>query len=462
MRILSVSTVDIAGGAERVARNLSLGYQQQGHDSRRAVGFRRGTDEDVFALPNEEYRRHGWAGFWFKQSERLAPYHYRIRGTSRLSQLSRNIAEPRRALDRWRGREDFDFPATAEILRYHPDILHAHNLHGGYFDLRYLTALSQQFPVVLTLHDMWLLTGHCAHSFDCNRWQVGCGKCPDLSIYPAIQRDATAYNWQRKHDLYKSSKLYISTPCNWLMDKVRISSLMKSAVETKVIPYGVDLSIFHPGDRAAARDRLGLPQDAYILLFSAASIRQNPFKDYDTLRNALRLVAEKMSEQGVIFLALGEDAPTEKLSENVEIRFAPFVADLPPIADYYRAADVYTHAARADTFPNAVLEALACGIPVIGSAVGGIPEQVRDIHSHEYPTGILVPVGDAEAMANAILQLVEKDFRLELGSHAVLDARWNYDLNHYVQSYLKWFSEILVGDRNTQFHEISANDFIGI
>ena len=63
---------------------------------------------------------------------------------------------------------------------------------------------------------------------------------------------------------------------------------------------------------------------------------------------------------------------------------------------YYQAADIYIHAAKADTFPNVVLEALACGLPVVATAVGGIPEQI----DHER-TGFLVPPGDAAGMAEA-------------------------------------------------------------
>ena len=50
-------------------------------------------------------------------------------------------------------------------------------------------------PVALTLHDEWLLTGHCAYTLGCERWRIGCGRCPDLTIYPAIRRDSTAENF---------------------------------------------------------------------------------------------------------------------------------------------------------------------------------------------------------------------------------------------------------------------------
>ncbi len=112
-----------------------------------------------------------------------------------MARFFQSMAEPARVLDRRRGVEDFRFPAAwrlAELAPRRPQIVHAHNLHGNYFDLRALPALCQAAPLVLTLHDAWLLAGHCAHSMGCERWRTGCGNCPDLGVYPAVRRDATA------------------------------------------------------------------------------------------------------------------------------------------------------------------------------------------------------------------------------------------------------------------------------
>ena len=97
---------------------------------------------------------------------------------------------------------------------------------------------------------------------------------------------------------------------------------------------------------------------------------------------------------------LGEASPPERIGD-VEIRFVPYLKDPRKVARYYQAADLYLHPARADTFPTTILEALACGIPVVATAVGGIPEQVM-----EGQTGFLVPVGDARALARRVIDLL--------------------------------------------------------
>ncbi len=352
--------------------------------------------------------------------------------------LSR-LGDLRNEIDRWRGHELFHYPGTRKLLRlppFAPQLVHAHNLHRDYFDLRFLPELSRRVPLVITLHDAWLTTGHCAHSFECERWEIGCGECPDLTIPPAIERDETAFNFQRKRALYAQSRFYVAAPCRWLLERAERSMLAPAMIESRVIPNGIDLEIFQPGDRAAARARLGLPPDADVLLFTALSIRGNVWKDYQTLRAAI----SRLTERPLIFLAVGEEAPSERIGK-AEIRFVPFTTDSRRLTDFYQAADLYLHAARADTFPTSVLEALACGTPVVATAVGGIPEQIRD-----GATGLLTPAGDAQAMAEAINALLDDPARREtMGHAAAADARARFDRRRMVADYLEWFAQITHG-----------------
>jgi glycosyltransferase involved in cell wall biosynthesis len=377
---------------------------------------------------------------WLRIGALFQPLVEQGRGLERFRNIHRWVGEPGKWLDLRRGYEDFHFPGTWHLLMLTPeplDIVHIHTLHGGYFDLRVLPWLSQQVPVLLTLHDAWLLSGHCAHSFGCQRWKTGCGHCPDLTIQPAIRRDATAYNWQRKQKIYSKSRLYVATPSQWLMQKVKQSMLAPAIMGARVIPNGVDTSVFHPADRQEARATLSIPQGVRVLLFAANGIRANIWKDYQTLRAAIAMVAEHLHNQDVLFIALGEDAPAEQIGQ-AEVCFVPFQKDPEIVARYYQAADVYAHAAKVDTFPNTVLEALACGTPVVATAVGGIPEQIQD-----GATGFLVPPGDSGAMAKRIIQLLaDNSLQSRIGTQAADIARKHFDLNRRVDDYLTWYQEI--------------------
>ncbi len=444
MKILQVSTADVAGGAERVAFGLFDQYRELGHESWLVVGTKRTQEANVVELNHAE-PRHFWYRLWAHIAAKLDPYAGHMKGAGRSKQWSESLSRPSHWLSWQLGHEYFDFPGTRDLLALapgSPDIVHCHNLHGprteDYFDLRMLPWLSQRVPLVMTLHDAWLLSGHCAHSFDCDRWQTGCGKCPDLTIYPALKRDGTAYNWRRKKQIYENSRIYVATPSRWLMKKVEQSILIPAVIEKRVIPNGVDLHTFKSADQRTIRQELGLPIHTPILMFAAYGIRHNRWKDFQTLHQAVIMVAERMAGQPLLFLAIGQESPSERIG-NAEIRFLPFEPDPAKMAKYYQAADLYIHAARADTFPTTVLEALACGRPVIASAVGGIPEQVE-----EGRTGFLVEVGDQQAMAGRVEQLLrDTSRRIHMGQCAAETARRQFDLERQSNDYLEWYESIL-------------------
>ena len=431
--ILLVSTSDRAGGAEQIALSLLRGYLARGARAALAAGTKFSRDPEVIEIPRP-WLRNSLGGITRRLLER------RVRVWPRITHQLSRLGDLPNELDRRRGREPFHYAGSRRLLElapFQPQIVHAHNLHRDYFDLRFLPELSKRVPLVVTLHDAWLLSGHCAHSFDCERWLTGCGRCPDLTIPPAIERDATAFNWERKRELYARSRFYVAAPSRWLLEKAERSIVRPAVIESRVIPNGIDLEIFRAGDRAAARARLGLPQEADVLLFTALSVRENVWKDYRTLRAAMARLAERSSARPLIFLAVGEEAPNEKIG-HAEIRFVPFLDEARRVAEFYQAADLYLHAARADTFPTSILEALACATPVVATAVGGIPEQIVDGE-----TGILTPPGDAEAMADAIARLLDDpERRHAMGGRAQAAAQRLFGRERMIQDYLDWFEEI--------------------
>jgi glycosyltransferase involved in cell wall biosynthesis len=440
LRILQVNRLDSNGGAAKVAWDLFQAYHQKGHLSWLVAGFKRSNDPFVVELNHGLYRKglSGWLEkLWkpFRKFELVKP------GLHLLHQRMLLVMDHQKMINRLMGIEDFEYPGTAHLLDLIPervDVLQFHNLHGGYFDLRELANLSQQVSVVLTLHDAWLLSGHCSHSFDCERWKIGCGHCPDLFIPPSIRRDATAFNWQRKREIFSKSRLYIASPSRWLMQKVEKSMLAPAAVEMRIIPNGVDLTLFRPADKGFARESIGIQQDLKMIFFASDTIRQNIFKDYKTMQSAIALIAEHLQGQRIIFVALGEKTPPEYIGQT-EIRFMPYQKDSKLVARYYQASDIYIHAARADTFPNTILESLACGKPVVATEVGGIPEQIADGE-----TGFLVPPGDAQGMATRIEQILSNDdLRQKMGQAAVDSARHHFDLQRQVDDYLEWYKSLL-------------------
>jgi len=442
MRILHVSAADHMGGAEQVGWLLFDSQRSRGHHAWLAVGRKTTNHPAVFEIPNHR-RRNLWARACTTAAAALKPLQ-NIKGMKRVQLILREpIAQPLRTRAKRRGEEDFEFPGTVDLLSLAPsppELVHCHNLHSpqGYFDLRQLPAISQRQPTIVTLHDAWLLAGHCAHSFECERWLTGCGECPDLSIYPPMPRDATALNWQRKRDIFAQCRLHVSACSKWLLDRAKQSLMAPAIADSRVIYNGVDRTIFKPVDRAAARQELGLPPTAPILLFAANGVRNNCFKDFRTMRAALGRVAEQWKGEPIVFVALGEESPEEAIGLAV-IRFIPFQRDPRIVARYHQAADVYLHAARADSLPIAVLEAFACERPVVASDVGGIPEQID-----EGVNGHMVPVGDSETFAARVLSLLsDPDRRVSMGERGARLVAEKFDVRFQIEEYLRWYQEIL-------------------
>lgn len=454
MRIAHVQ-ICAAKGAMSIPARLAAAQRDLGHEAVVVVKWSdTGSPHSLPVLGPDQPGPTAWrVARW---ALRLKPYVGRVRGAGRLAHLlwhaplrwEQRRADRTRAQERAQGHEDFEYPATWNLLNrlpWKPDILHLHNLHGHYFDLRALPWLSRQVPTVLTLHDMWLLTGHCAYPLGCERWRTGCGSCPDLTIYPAIEQDSTATNWRIKERLYSESKLHIASAGRWLLDVAQESVLAPHILSSTLVRDGVDVSLFSPGDPNAARARLGLPAAAVLILFVATGFRAHRFKDWLTVRDAAERAATCVKDRTVILVGVGDSAETEA-NGNLEVRFVGAVKDQIVLRDWYRAADLFVHAAHADTFPGVVLEALACGAPTVATAVDGIAEQVRSLtdrytpcmtHDATEATGILVAPGDAEAMADACVMLLRDDaLRVQLSANAVRDARERFDVATQVRAYL--------------------------
>jgi glycosyltransferase involved in cell wall biosynthesis len=433
--ILQISPNEWPDGGTKIVIDLHRSYRSRGYPSYMAVGQKNLDDKDVFLIPKKPAS--AWSYFWTQIEHRLVMLHH-----SNLAKIPATLASIKRLILKELGIEFFDFPGTYDILNLppcFPDIVHAHNLHLDYFDLRALPWLSRQVPVFISMHDAWLLSGHCAHAIDCDRWKTGCGNCPDLQVYPSMKRDATAYNWRRKKQTYANSRLYITTASQWLKKKVEQSMLYPAVLETRVIPYGVDLTVFKPRYKREARLALNIPPDKPVLLVRAKSFeaKNNYWLDYRSARIVIDSILTQ-TKLPVTIIVLGADRPIKGFKRSA-IRYVPYVKDQYTLAQYYQAADVFFHPARVDSFPLIILEMLASGTPVVATKVGGIPEQIVD-----GVTGFLASPGDIKFMIDQILRLLgDRELARLMGQRAALDASRRFDHERFVDDYLNWYQEIL-------------------
>jgi len=178
-----------------------------------------------------------------------------------------------------------------------------------------------------------------------------------------------------------------------------------SRTKIRLIPNGIDLGMFsRPGlDRNRARDQLGLPHDAMVFSLVA---NFHVYKGHDDLIRALHLVRNQLPP-GWLLLAPGRDIGgnlerTRDLSEQLGLStHVHFLGELGDMVAVLLAADIHISASHTEGFPNNILEAMCAGLPVVATAVGGVPEMVID-----GVTGLLVPAQEPHEMGRALVQLV--------------------------------------------------------
>ena len=188
-----------------------------------------------------------------------------------------------------------------------------------------------------------------------------------------------------------------------------------------VVTPGVDLDLFRPGDRAFARERLGLADEPVILYVG----RIEPLKGLDVLLEAVPMLDAARSRLLIVGGTPGRDAELERLrrrarelgiAERVTFTGALKQTDLP---DYYRAADVFVLPSYSESFGLVALEAMACATPVVASRVGGLKTFILDGH-----TGYLIPWHCPEPFAQRIDMLLSNPpLRETMGSAAADHAR---------------------------------------
>ncbi|MGY1830816.1 D-inositol-3-phosphate glycosyltransferase [Geodermatophilus sp. SYSU D01180] len=222
---------------------------------------------------------------------------------------------------------------------------------------------------------------------------------------------------------------------------------------TLVVPPGVDLDRFTPGDRAAARRALGVPADAVVLTFVG---RIQPLKAPDLLlATAARMLEGDPALRSRLRVHVvgapsgsGLEAPRQLEELAAHLGIADLVRFLPPqppdrLALHYRAADVGVVPSHNESFGLVALEAQACGTPVVAASVGGLRTAVRDGVS-----GVLVDGRDAGAYAAAVRAVLERRQLMGAGArrHAAAFS-WDRTADALVAAYSSAAAEMAVAAR---------------
>lgn len=346
-----------------------------------------------------------------------------------------------------------------DVSRFRHQILNLHWTAFAFDFPSFFSSLPKRLPIVWTLHDQNAYTGGCHFVTGCQRFETGCGNCPQ--ILAASDNDLSRHSFRVKRAALSARQIHVVAPCQWMLKEAKKSPIFARAKSFHHIPYGLDVSQL---DAATTTDsRIGsrlLP----TILFGAEDLRN----ERKGVRYAIEAINElaKIAKQVPLNLGgdpaarsidslgdhskrlrlwtFGKSLPSETLATidpSVVVKQWGYISDRRLQGQLYRSADVFWLPSLEDNQPQTALEALACGTAVVGFAVGGVPEVVR-----QDQTGIVVSAKDAKAMALATCDLLRDRARLaRLSQTGEKMVRHEFSPSRQALSYLELYRSILEG-----------------
>lgn len=311
-----------------------------------------------------------------------------------------------------------------------PDIIHIHNIHGYFLNYQILfDYLSRSgIPVVWTVHDCWLYTGHCYYYsyVGCDKWKTGCGHCPQRHKFPASWfLDRSARNFADKRAAFTSlpaGKLVIVPVSEWIKREMQDSFLKDYPF--RVIHNGIDTQVFQPYQTESVKRKYGLQGKRIILGVASIWSEEKGWGDFLKLAECLR------EDERIVLVGV-----TEKQQRGLPpaVKGITRTENVRQLAELYAAADVFANPTWQDNYPTVNMEAIACGTPVVTYRTGGSVEAVTE------RTGIVVEQGDVKGMMEAV--------RMISRNKAAYGSCREYALAHFRKEdryadYLKLYDEL--------------------
>lgn len=320
-----------------------------------------------------------------------------------------------------------------QIEELKPDVIHIHNIHGYFLNYQILFnfLVQSDIPVIWTIHDCWLYTGHCYYYtfIGCNKWQTGCGHCPQQRKFPAswlIDRSRRNYIDKEKAFTSLPKGLLTLVPVSeWMAGEMNRSFL--SGCDIRVIHNGIDTDTFSPQNGSALLACYGLEGKHILLGVASIWSREKGLDDF------LRLSTMLTPDECIVLVGVDEHTAKRLPANIIPIRRTENVRQL---AQLYSVATAFVNPTWQDNYPTVNLESISCGTPVVTYRTGGSPESVTP------QTGMVVSQGDVDALLRSVRQIEH------LGKESFVGPCRQYALQHFrkedrYKDYLRLYDEVM-------------------
>lgn len=222
----------------------------------------------------------------------------------------------------------------------------------------------------------------------------------------------------------------------------QVLPLLRQPDRSSVVFSGIDTAAFPAGERNhTLRKQFDLADDAFLIGTAAAFTAE---KDYTTFLKVAALVIRALPDQPIYFIAIGEGVQRAAMQElarqhAIEDKVV-FTGFIPNAKRYFSGLDLFLFTSRSEGIGGGILDAFASRIPVVSTAAGGIPEIV-----HHEKTGLLAPVGDSQALANAVIHLYKHEALREEICAAAYELVQHFDKKSTTEKTIAIYQEVLYG-----------------
>lgn len=322
----------------------------------------------------------------------------------------------------------------ALIKKEKPDIVHLQCINGYFVNIYRLVEWLKRHNVktVLTLHAEFMYTANCGHSYDCEKWKTGCGKCSVFrSETKSLFFDRTAKSYKKMKKAFDGfgENLIVTSVSPWLMDRAKQSPILKDKNHT-VVMNGLNTGVFHIYDTESLKEKYNLT-DEKIIFHATPYFTDDP--NYIKGGNYIIALAERLKNENVKIFVAGEYKPGLNIPENIVLLGK--ITDQHEIAEFYSMADVTVITSKRETFSMVCAESLCCGTPVVGFKSGG-PEQIA---LSEYSA--FCEYGDIDTLQTSINHFLATGKNADISQIAIKKYSIQTMVNGFLKCYRKFLEE---------------------
>ena len=311
------------------------------------------------------------------------------------------------------------------VNQFKPDVVHVHwtGKHVmGPGDIARMAA-----PVFWSLHDMNPFTGGCHYNGSCEGFKTACGNCPVLQS--KHEHDFSSTQVKIKLKAFGSKTVTFIGSSRWMTEQASGSTIGKRHVCVN-LPTFADLSVFKPAEIT------GKNEARIRILFTAASGTTEYRKGFDLFILSLRFLDPDRFTLKVV----GNTLHPALATTGFQTEMLKPADDDTVLASYYQQADMVVVPSREENFSNVIIEALACGLPVVAFRTGGNADLI--IHRHN---GFLADKMDGPSLAEGIQWIAGNLDRHRLSDNARKSMENRFSPEKISKQYINLFNQTLSG-----------------